>query len=136
MTDPINNIDELVERTTESGSLFTGVYIETSVREETPSFIGFPMHYKYSPTISVNSNGRAHVYSEPGNYESPDQELLRCRVRCRSLELGLQVAQKLNEPDAPIKVNDLPLDVALQQLDVYRTELKRIEKDHEGQLWK
>lgn len=176
MTDPIKNIDELVERATKIRYSFSTeifpLQIETSLKAETPSLENTsPKIFKYLPTVSISlwesDNDETYVYSEQGEfyespiseqelqeqleldlekirrdqqdhhqyvrckYESPDQELLRCQVRCRALELGLQAAQKLQEYGASVKVNDLQLEVAVQLLEVYKTELQRVEKAHE-----
>lgn len=134
MTDTIPTIDALIEKTLECWPLFSA-YIETSISEETPSFLGFPAYFKYLPTISIHLDGETHVYSEPVNYEHPDHELVRCKIKCRALELGLQIAQKLQNPKTSIKVNDLPLEIAVQQFAVYKTELQRIEEEHKNSRW-
>ena len=140
MNEVCKSIEEMVEKITSGVPLAMGVYIDTSIQRETSDTKGFPLHYKYSPSVTFNAKTlQKFELKTGGDYESPDQELVRAQARCKALELGLDVAIKLSEhesaEDGCIKVNDLPIDVARQQLDVYRTELKRIKEDHEGQVW-
>ena len=144
MNDSFKDIGEMVEKIANSVPLVMGVYVDTSIQKESPSSGGLPMHYKYSPKVTVNTSKSGVFELNTGEeYESPDQELVRAQARCKALELGLEVAKRLNKyegaagatGDNDVKVNDLPLDVAVQQLDVYRTELQRIEADHEGKAW-
>lgn len=135
----IKSFDELTQKLREDAS--REFYIDTSLREETPLFIGFPVHFSYAPIVSVRTI--SEIYTLNGeSQESPDNELIRCRTRAKALELGLTIAEKLvstsRQPTSTnrVKVNDLPINEAKNQFETYKAEITKLEEAHKNWRYK
>jgi hypothetical protein len=131
----VQSIDELISQLKKKP--FMGeVYIDTTIQQDNPKFMGFPMHYKYKPSVSVLTEHTNYIYSsDEASEESPDHELVRAVVRVKSLERGLDIASRLSGSDADIKINELPLEQSKEQLKVYQAELNRVQEAHKDYMW-
>ncbi len=129
MDNNIKDLDKLIKTVQDDVKIsrLIDVFINVDIRENVPRFIGFPVHYNYSPVVSVSE----YVFIGVAQ-ESPDQEQVRCAVRKNAFELGLILSQQLEGVCGVIKLNDLPLEVALTQYKSYSAELAKIEDAHKN----
>ncbi len=133
----VDSVDAFVREVAMNGPLCE-VFIDTSIQERETTFVGFPLHHAYSAKVEVTLlDGVKIIYDEEPSDQHPDREKLRCQARVRAMMIGLETTQKLSQinGEVQLKINDLPLEAAVQQLETYQQELARVEEEHAAHVW-
>lgn len=111
-------------------------YVDTSIEERIPEFLGFPTHYRYLAIVSVKGSGERKIsYNGYKGFEGPEEEVVRHSARMKAMELALECAVQIGS-SGRVKINDLTLEQANQQFLVMNGELERLKTKYANAVYR